>query len=571
MSPLENQNLADIPAGIYQDMEEQLMANIVRHCKDYGQPIASDRWLLVKLAEIGKLNKENIKIIAKLSGSLQTAMEQMLMETVELALEEVEQGFAELSRQNLIGETVDIGQSENVKQVMEGMTKRTKDTRNLCNTNMLYKARDAYQGLVQKVASAAEEIANKQEYLDVMNKHTSTVVIGAESRQQAMRKCIREFNDKGIPAFIDKRGREWTPEAYVNMTMRATAKNAADEVQTARCVDFGIDLISIDTHSGSRPKCAKDQGKIFSLNNSSGYTEDLNGKKIPYFPWNSSSYGQPDGILGINCGHHKFPFIPKVNIHRYFPTEDFKENDRLYKETQVQRALERDVRKQKRECMLFDQIEDKEAFKEAAVKLKSKEAKLKYYVDSKKHLNRRKDREEVVGFDKRIAAEASGKAQTHYKEWAKSIGAESGPKSLAGYYDLKYNDNNESRLYKGYVNAVKKGNISPLMGYDNFKEVSDKAEQQLTGLSTADGKKVKGMTAHFVDRVIGQHSAADSGKPGLRRGVQLDDIEDALKNPRKIGEVKTQKDGKKSMVYYGNSANVSMNPDTGELIQTEGS
>ena len=52
-------------------------------------------------------------------------------------------------------------------------------------------------------------------------------------------------------------------------------------------------------------------------------------------------------------------------------------NNKEYKETQVQRALEREVRKQKRECMLYDEIGDKDAFEEAAVKLKSKEAQLK--------------------------------------------------------------------------------------------------------------------------------------------------------------------------------------------------
>ena len=95
-----------------------------------------------------------------------------------------------------------------------------------------------------------------------------------------------------------------------------------------------------------------------------------------------------------------------MNVQRYFPTEDLDANNRLYKQTQVQRALERDVRKQKRECMLYDELGDAESFEEASVKLKAKEAKLKHYVDQHDNLHRRKDREQVVGFDKRISAEA---------------------------------------------------------------------------------------------------------------------------------------------------------------------
>ena len=197
--------------------------------------------------------------------------------------------------------------------------------------------------------------------------------------------------------------------------MRNTAKSTAEEVQDARIRDAGCHLIQIDSHSGARPKCAKDQGKIYDLNNGNGYTEDLYGKKIRYYPWNSSSYGEPDGILGINCRHHKWPFVPGVNVQRHFPTEDMDANDKLYKQTQVQRALEREVRKQKRECMMLEAAGDQEGFEEASVKLKHTENKLKYYVKDTPGLHRRTDREQIVGFDKRLSAEAVAKNKSYTK------------------------------------------------------------------------------------------------------------------------------------------------------------
>lgn len=570
MNLLKNQQAAETVDIAYIDLESMLMQNIVRHLKGYDQPIASDKWQLQKLAEIGKLNKENMKLIASMAGISGTAAERMLQEMADEAVTEIDPGLKYLARQGLAGEAVQASKSRNVKQSVNALNRQAKDTLNKCNTTMLYKARDAYKSLVRSITKEADEIADKQSFLDVLGKDATAVTVGTESRTQAVRKCIQEFNKKGIPAFVDKKGRNWTPEAYVNMAMRNTARQTAEEVQTARCKDAGVNLISIDSHSGARPKCARDQGKIFSLDNTSGTTKDLNGRNIKYYPWDSSSYGEPDGILGINCGHHKWPFVPGVNIQRHFPTDDMDANDKLYKDTQVQRALERDVRKQKRECMLYDELGDEEAFEQAAVKLKSKEARLKYYVDGKDHLHRRKDREQVIGYDKRISAESVGDAQKHYKSWAKSIGAESGPERLAGYYEMKYTDSKESRLYKGYVKAVKNGNISPLVGYDEFVQTSGDLEKNLVGLKTSDGCEVKGITAHMVDRTIGQHSADDPGMPGKRRGVKIEDIKDALVNPRKTGREVTREDGKKSMLYYGNKANVSMNPDTGELIQTEG-
>ncbi|MCB7304847.1 hypothetical protein NE683_15190 [Bariatricus massiliensis] len=419
MNLLENQQAAERIDSVYIDLESSLMQNIVRHLKGYEQPIASDKWQLQKLAEIGKLNQENIKPISQMAGISQTAAERMLQDMAEEAINAIDPGLQYLAKRNLAGEAVAASKSRNVEQAVKAMNRQAKDVLNKSNTTMLYKAQEAYKGLVNSIVKTAEEIADKQSFIDLLNKHATAATIGTESRQQAMRKCIREFSEKGIPAFVDKKGRNWTPEAYVNMAMRNTAKNTADEVQTARCRDAGVNLIAIDSHSGARPKCAKDQGKIFSLDNTSGYTEDVNGKKIKYYPWSSSSYGAPDGILGINCGHHKRPFVPGVNIQRYFPTEDMDANNALYKETQVQRALERDVRKQKRECMLYDELGDEEAFEKAAVKLKQEEARLKNYVDGKEHLHRRKDREQVVGFDKGTSARAVSVNKGVQKKYAK--------------------------------------------------------------------------------------------------------------------------------------------------------
>lgn len=458
MNLLKNQRAAETIDSVYIDLEAQLMQNIARHLRDWEKPIDTDKWLIQKLAEIGKLNQENIRIIAKMSGLSHTAAERMLNEVADEVIKNMEPGFKYLARRGLVEGAVDVSKSKNVKQVMKHLVRQAKESLNLTNTTMLHKAQESFKNLVINTADEA---------MKIMNNSTSAAVTGAESRQQALRKTIRKFNEKGITGFVDKRGRNWTPEAYVNMAMRTTSGSVANEMQTARCKDYGINLIEIDAHSGARPKCAKDQGKIFDLNNKSGTTEDLNGKKIKYYPWNSSSYGEPDGILGINCGHHKFPFVPGVHIQRYFPTDDMDANNKLYKQTQVQRALERDVRKQKRECMLYDELEDTEAFEESAVKLKEKEAKLKHYVDQHDNLHRRKDREQVVGFDKRISAEAIGankKIQKRLAEKAKTdkIKSEMKAAGLRGEIDLNpiIPNVNELSFDDEHINEQRKHNVS---------------------------------------------------------------------------------------------------------------
>ena len=507
------------------------MANIIRHCRDWKQPIASDTWLLQKLAELGKLNQENIQIIAKYAGVSVKSMEQMLQETALDAAEQLEPGFQELVRKNLVGEAVEVGKSENVRQVMQALQNQAKDVLNLCNTTMLYKAKEAYQKLTGRIVSQAQEIEKKQSFLDTLDKHATAAVIGAQSRQQAVTQCIREFNEKGIPAFVDKAGREWTPEAYVNMVMRNTASNVATEVAFARIRDSGTDLFAVASHPGSRPKCAKDQGKIYSLSNKSGYTEDLNGKKIRYYPWKDSSYGEPDGIYGINCGHGKpMPFIPGVNIQRYFPTEDFEENDRLYKETQVQRALERAVRKQKRECMLLDEMGEKEAFQEAAVKLKQKEAKLGAYVDSKDHLHRRKDREQVVGFDKSVSAKAVAANKKVQKELAQKakddkIKAEIKAAGMKGEIELspkKKIDVSNYTFDEAHINKEREHNVSR-EDAERFIREADVAITRWNG--------------HFVNYYSPNGAVfVDTENENIRTAFRKEEFDDHVKKMREVLE-----------------------------------
>ena len=47
----ERQEASDPITRIYENLEAELMANIVRHIRDYGRPVDSDQWRLEKLGE----------------------------------------------------------------------------------------------------------------------------------------------------------------------------------------------------------------------------------------------------------------------------------------------------------------------------------------------------------------------------------------------------------------------------------------------------------------------------------------------------------------------------------------
>lgn len=365
MTTLEQLNLSQPLTDVYTAMETDLMMAIARQLAAGGEINATSEWRLKKLAEAGALSKETLQIIASYTGIQSDLITEAIESAAMGVADRLEPALQSCARDGYISAVGGTPISESMKNVVTNFHKQAKTDLNLVNTVMQYKAKTSYTTLVNKIYDETK----RQELLGVLGKHTLEVASGGTSRQEAVRNCIKEFSQKGIPAFVDKRGREWSPEAYINMDIRTTVNNTANAAQDACCDRYGLDLIQISSHMGARPKCALDQGKLYSRSNRSGIAHDGDGNEIPFYPWSSTSYGQPDGILGINCHHHKYPFADGVNFQRYFPY-DQEENAERYKKFQKQRAMERRVRETSRQADMLEAAGDTEGAKAARRKLR---------------------------------------------------------------------------------------------------------------------------------------------------------------------------------------------------------
>ena len=76
--------------------------------------------------------------------------------------------------------------------------------------------------------------------------------------------------------------------------------------------------------------------------------EDGEGNTIHVYAQSETTYGEPAGLFGINCGHYPIPFVPGFSRIRQ-PQQDAKENEEAYQQSQQQRYLERRLREEKRD------------------------------------------------------------------------------------------------------------------------------------------------------------------------------------------------------------------------------
>ena len=378
------------------DMEDDILREIAAQLSRDGDISDTSKWRIRQLARAGRFDKRAAAIIAGYSEVEDGQAMDAVLTAAETEIGYLDNAVQAANAAGLSEYFSDIPAEESALGAAKAFQKQAASDLNLVNTVMQYKAGSAYVNAVNAIYRDTAE--SRQGALDIMGKGAAKAVSGQMSLQEATRKTIRELAQKGIPAFIDKRGREWSPEAYVMMDMRSTLGNTARAAQNARCDEYNIQLIEVSSHMGARPLCAPYQGRIFSRDGSKGVTTDGAGGKIYYTPLSETSYGQPAGLFGINCGHVQYPFVPGINFQRYFPYPK-EENDRRYMQFQQQRAMERGIRAAKRECMMLQETDDTEGLQKASLRLRNQREKYRAYC-KETGLKQHNDRTQVYGYDR---------------------------------------------------------------------------------------------------------------------------------------------------------------------------
>ena len=377
------------------EMEDVLMKKIAAQLVSDGDVSDSSKWRIRQLARAGKLDKEALKTIKSYMSAQSEMLEDALYNAALSEIGNVDEMVKDAATRGLVDGRVKAPADRTAQSALKSYLKQAKSDLNMVNTVMRYKTKQAY---VSAVNNTFWTLDKEQRVHDALGMGALEVISGAESFQTAVRDVLKKLSEKGIPAFIDAGGHEWKPETYVQMDLRTTMGNTARAAQWQRCDDFGVDLIEVDSHLGAREKCARDQGKIYSRSGQSGTCRDGSGNVVYYYAFSSTSFGQPDGLFGINCRHNSYPYIPGVSYQRYFPVDEA-ENAKRYKEYQTQRALERKIRESKRECMLLSEAGDEEGLKKAALTLRNRKENYRAY--SKAHdLRVHNDRTQVYGYDR---------------------------------------------------------------------------------------------------------------------------------------------------------------------------
>ncbi len=161
---------------------------------------------------------------------------------------------------------------------------------------------------------------------------------------------------------------------------------------------------------------------------------------------------------------------------------------------------------------------------------------------------------------KRKSNENRSADKKQFDKYRETLGAKNVPKTLEEFQSMKYNEPKKWEQFKKYAKSIQIGELTPLCDFKLYQKTSEKIDKNLVGLVAKNGIKVTGKSYHFISRVVGSVEQR-------RNGVDMDEIVEALTNPVSISDVLV-KDNGKSQRFRGEKIIVTINPDTGMLIQT---
>lgn len=274
--------------------------------------------------------------------------------------------------------------------------------------------------------------ASQQTFIRAMDKAYHLTASGVVSYTQAVKEAINDVASTGVEVIYPS-GHKDTLETATLRAVRTGVSQATAQIQIARMKEMGVALAITSSHMGARPTHEVWQGQVFSIDwekldavyplteipMPERVSEELRAKYPDFVE--STGIGKADGLCGINCRHSFSCFYEgQENPFERFDTE---ENRKAYELSQRQRALERRIRKSKREVMglkeAVDNCMDEKAKFELDLEYQKKAAILgkqnKAYREfcEENNLRTLNDRLEVAKWDRKQSASAAGAARRY--------------------------------------------------------------------------------------------------------------------------------------------------------------
>ena len=315
---------------LWQQVEDDILQDIARRMKSLGEldPLTPTAiWQAWRLAETRAVRSNTVATLARYTGKSRAEIKRLL-ETAgvqTLAADDAVYAAAGL-------DPPPVNQSPALLNLLNAGYRQT------CGT---------WQNLT---ATTANTVTGAFE--DRLSRAWGLVSTGALDYNTAIRRTVDDLADT-MPYITYPSGHTDTLEVAARRAVLTGVNQTCAKLQLARMEEMDCEFVEVTAHEGARPTHAVWQGRVYHR----GGAVVQDGERYEDFEA-ATGYGTGPGLCGWNCRHNFYPFYPGVSVRNY-TDERLAELDARnipyggglytrYEITQMQRALERRVRKYKR-------------------------------------------------------------------------------------------------------------------------------------------------------------------------------------------------------------------------------
>lgn len=303
---------------LYSGFELELISEIAERIANVGYANTVVYNDVAIAQEMGMMYQDVVNLVAQYNNTASDEIERIFKEA----------GISSIKLDDKIYKEAGLtprGLSSSMTQLLTATVKKTRNNlTNLCMTT-------------------AE--TSQTQFYNAINKAYLETSTGVKSYSTAIIDAVKDVSQQG--AYVSYGTRKMSLEASTRMNILTGVNQTSGKLQLMRAEEMGWDLMEISAHSGARPEHAEWQGKIVSRSGKKGYLslDDI-------------GYGEATGFQGVNCRHTWFPYYEGSTLTYTDKELEELKNEKVtyngvkytkYEASQIQRGMERQIRKTKKE------------------------------------------------------------------------------------------------------------------------------------------------------------------------------------------------------------------------------
>lgn len=350
LTPSFLDNLPQSLVDLYSDLETFILTDISRRLRKAGQVTSTAEYQKIQ-AELYSINNINQKIAEILKKSTKE-IDSMFKDAAKITIDSENIIYKKAGY-----DTIQLEKSKALQEYLKNAIKQTKgDVENITQS-----------------MGFAEKQGNKIIYNDIakfyqkeLNLAHIKVSTGVLDYNQSIKQAVRKIADSGVRQIVRKKG---VPQVEYESGYSINIDSAARRAVLTSVHQFNQETINhmmneivppdeqyaeTTAHANPRPAHSLWQGRVFKINGSApGYPNLVE----------ATGLGSATGLMGINCKHSYFSFVLGASVRTYtdeqlknIDTPNFKYQGKEYtgyEAAQYQRQLENEIRKLKREALMY--------------------------------------------------------------------------------------------------------------------------------------------------------------------------------------------------------------------------